>query len=116
MVGSEQPAAPRSYGSGGAETQRTSTRDEPEEPRAATRERRPRRALLGGALALTAAVAGLRRTHVAAPTFLRSSPSHPHGWHSNYTIVVSNKLHYIYDGFAWSHCDDTDFRFKPTRW
>ena len=91
MVGSEQPAAPRSYGSGGAETQRTSTPEEPEEPRAATRERRPRRALLGGALALTAAVAGL------------SSPS-------NY------KLHYIYDGFAWSHCDDTHFRFKPTRW
>ena len=96
MVGSEQPAAPRSYGSGGAETQRTSTRDEPEEPRAATRERRPRRALLGGALALTAAVAGLRRAHVAAPTFLRSSPSHPHGWHSNYTIVVSNEYSRLY--------------------
>ena len=34
----------------------------------------------------------------------------------NITAPSSYKMHYIYDNFEWAHCDDTDYKFKPTRW
>ena len=34
----------------------------------------------------------------------------------NISSPAHYKMHYIYDTFEWAHCDDTDFRFKPTRW
>ena len=34
----------------------------------------------------------------------------------NISSPSNYKLHYIYDGFEWSHCDEAGFKFKPTRW